>query len=78
MRFGAGSRGLQSFEINAVKGDHKKNLLAKPALDGMFISEPPLVLFCSALTPLDQSADVQTDRFSIQSKIPQVQPFMYN
>jgi nitroreductase len=40
--------GLQSFEIYAVKGNDKRNLLAKAALDQMFISEAPLVLlFCA-------------------------------
>jgi nitroreductase len=40
--------GLQSFEIYAVKGNDKKNLLTKAALDQMFISEAPLVLvFCA-------------------------------
>ncbi len=40
--------GLQSFEIYAVKGNDKKNLLAKAAMDQMFIPEAPLVLvFCA-------------------------------
>jgi nitroreductase len=40
--------GLQSFEIYEVKGNDKKNLLAKAALDQMFISEAPVVLvFCA-------------------------------